>query len=452
MNASAWLSVLLFLQIISSGECTSQPWNYNFGTVVDSLATGVSTSFLPSPPVGGARIRIGSQGGSVALVSPGHNALGSGSELHLHAPSGGSLNKVQFHSMPQASAFTIRLSFLINGAAGTYYVFTGAGACFQNNSGFSSAEVFTGLRLILDSTGAVTAALREPSGWTTLPPGTCRSDTVHTLELYCNNRSNSVTYTHDSSCVLAAHCLDLWIDGRRVAHDRAKTGLPDTTLISAFMFYAAYSPGNSSCFSVDDIDYTNDIASVPLPVELSSFTIRDVGTQTRLQWITETELNNHGFTIERRCESDAFWRDIGFVPGYGDTQAPQLYSWTDSAPCTSGQVCYRLRQVDRDGAFSFSEVECIEIDAGLQGGRFDAPWPQPARDVIHLPYDRGPTETVSIRITTLTGVTVAMLSEWRILPADGGVITLPCAAWPRGVLLYILERGNTTKVTPFILI
>lgn len=453
MNATAWITAFLILYTIAPDECTSQPWHYHFGTAVDSITSGVSTTFLPLPPVGSTRIRIGSQGGSVALVSPGHPALGCDSEMQLYAPSGGSLNKVQFHGIPQGSAFTVRLQFCIDGGAGTFYFFVGNGACFQNNSGFSSAEVFAGLRWILDSTGIVTTALRLPSGWSTLAQGICRSDTVHTLELYCNNRSASVNYMHDSSCVLAQRRLDCWIDGRRVAAGATKTGLPDTTSISAFMFYAAYSQGYRSCISIDDVDYTNDIASVPLPVELSSFTVRSTDNgRARLQWITETELNNHGFTIERRCGNDTAWRDIGFVPGHGITQTPQQYDWTDSTLCDAARACYRLRQIDRDGTVSISDERCVSDAAGTERERSCIPWPQPASGVIYLSLNSDPAEIKSVRITTLTGVTVAMLPVRRILPADGNVLTLPCAAWPRGILLCILERHTSTSVIPIVLL
>ncbi len=106
-----------------------------------------------------------------------------------------------------------------------------------------------------------------------------------------------------------------------------------------------------------------------LPVELTSFTGTAINNLVRLIWQTATEVNNYGFEIERAIDVDPSslnngyiatgWENIGFVQGHGNSNSPKYYSFTDSFP-PSGKLFYRLKQVDTDGKFEYSDV--VEVD------------------------------------------------------------------------------------------
>jgi len=103
-----------------------------------------------------------------------------------------------------------------------------------------------------------------------------------------------------------------------------------------------------------------------LPVELSLFTAKILrGGGVRLDWRTETEINNFGFEVERRVSSEQStlgnWAKIGFVEGHGNSNSPKDYSFTDEG-ISYGVYAYRLKQIDNDGTYEYSEE--IEIDAG----------------------------------------------------------------------------------------
>ncbi len=101
-----------------------------------------------------------------------------------------------------------------------------------------------------------------------------------------------------------------------------------------------------------------------VPVELLSFTSELIGNDVRLQWSTATETNNQGFQIERRNwqnEKNDNWNSVGFVNGNGTTTEIQSYSFTDEN-ILAGQYQYRLKQVDYDGSFEYSNT--IEITTG----------------------------------------------------------------------------------------
>jgi len=96
-----------------------------------------------------------------------------------------------------------------------------------------------------------------------------------------------------------------------------------------------------------------------LPVELTSFTASQSLGNVSLLWSTATELNNRGFEIQRRdLQSD--WRIVGFVNGNGTTTNSQNYSFVDR-PENSGKYSYRLKQIDFNGTFAYSDAIEVEI-------------------------------------------------------------------------------------------
>lgn len=95
-----------------------------------------------------------------------------------------------------------------------------------------------------------------------------------------------------------------------------------------------------------------------IPVELTSFTASVIGSDVTLNWRTATEVNNYGFQIEKN--SGAGFVEVGFVPGAGTTSEPQLYTFTD-AGIRAGEYYYRLKQMDYDGTFEYSNVVVAEV-------------------------------------------------------------------------------------------
>ena len=99
-----------------------------------------------------------------------------------------------------------------------------------------------------------------------------------------------------------------------------------------------------------------------LPIELTSFTAEKAGDDVRLEWQTASEINNYGFSIEARFDSKGEWESIGFVQGAGNSNSPKYYSFVHSA-IKEEAVKYRLKQIDNDGQFSYSNE--IEVSSTL---------------------------------------------------------------------------------------
>ncbi len=98
-----------------------------------------------------------------------------------------------------------------------------------------------------------------------------------------------------------------------------------------------------------------------IPVELISFTASVTGNDVTLSWTTATELNNLGFEVQRSIENKN-WNTIAFVEGAGTTTSSQSYGYVDNS-ISSGKYFYRLKQVDFNGSFEYSNV--VDVLVGI---------------------------------------------------------------------------------------
>ncbi|MDD8018770.1 MAG: right-handed parallel beta-helix repeat-containing protein, partial [Bacteroidota bacterium] len=128
-----------------------------------------------------------------------------------------------------------------------------------------------------------------------------------------------------------------------------------------------------------------DEASTPLPVELNSFTATSNGNHVELQWKTATEVNNLGFEVERTPSQTlplqggvqgGGWSKIGFVAGAGNSNSPKSYSFVDAAN-VNGTYSYRLKQIDRDGKFTYSNAIEVHISAVAEAYELAQNYPNP---------------------------------------------------------------------------
>jgi hypothetical protein len=108
---------------------------------------------------------------------------------------------------------------------------------------------------------------------------------------------------------------------------------------------------------------------IALPVQLTSFTGTAISaTEVRLDWKTLSEVNNYGFYVERRMAGLQEFVELSgsFVAGHGTTNVPYEYSYTDHT-ASSGAWYYRLKQVNLDGSFQYSdpiEVQSVTSASG----------------------------------------------------------------------------------------
>ena len=102
--------------------------------------------------------------------------------------------------------------------------------------------------------------------------------------------------------------------------------------------------------------------SAPLPINLLSFSATKKENTSLLNWRTVQEINNKGFEIERSTNGDLFNNNFnvqGFVNGT-NSNTESVYSFIDTKPIM-GKNYYRLKQIDNDNRFSFSDIKMVDF-------------------------------------------------------------------------------------------
>ncbi len=118
-----------------------------------------------------------------------------------------------------------------------------------------------------------------------------------------------------------------------------------------------------------------------LPVDLIDFYYEINNDVVTLYWSTASELNNLGFSVERSFDGESF-DQIAFIDGNGTTNNLNNYNLTDlSFEMTGGY--YRLKQVDFDGAFEYSQILFIDHTSKLTNDL--KIYPNPTAGTISLP-------------------------------------------------------------------
>lgn len=98
----------------------------------------------------------------------------------------------------------------------------------------------------------------------------------------------------------------------------------------------------------------------PLPVELLTFEGYHQGDRNYLYWTTASEINNAYFIVEKSLDG-VNYEAIGKVQGAGTVSEVRYYDLMDLNPVV-GKNHYRLKQVDFDGSFEYSQSIVIEVD------------------------------------------------------------------------------------------
>ena len=110
-----------------------------------------------------------------------------------------------------------------------------------------------------------------------------------------------------------------------------------------------------------------------VPVELISFSGKQVGNLIALSFQTASELNNHGFEIQRKF-ADKDWLTIAFKKGSGTTAELHTYSFNDIHP-PEGKIQYRLKQMDYNGTYKIYST--VSVDFIASGFHLNQNFPNP---------------------------------------------------------------------------
>lgn len=149
-----------------------------------------------------------------------------------------------------------------------------------------------------------------------------------------------------------------------------------------------------------DISNTNFNITAATPVELSAFRVIKTKSGVNIEWETVTETNNRGFSIERSKDKKNF-EGVTFVNGYGSSVEKKQYSYFDKS-VNSGVYSYRLKQIDNDGTFKYSNVVDIDLGTPVNFSLMQN-YPNPFNPTTNIGFNLPSSASVTLIITDLLG-------------------------------------------------
>jgi len=184
--------------------------------------------------------------------------------------------------------------------------------------------------------------------------------------------------------------------------------------------------------------------NVQIPVELTSFTASVNNNDVTLNWETASEINNSGFQVERKSNGE--YKSIGFVPGFGTTTESKAYSFSD-ANLNAGTYSYRLKQIDYDGTFEYSDP--VEVDIIVPDVySLHQNYPNPFNPSTKITFTLAANALVTLKVFDVLGQEVMTLIN-QDLTAGAHTYDFDAAGFNSGVYFYRIEaNGNDgTKFT-----
>jgi len=235
----------------------------------------------------------------------------------------------------------------------------------------------------------------------------------------------------------------------------AAPGGQETFLVSGL------APENQYYFGIRALDEADNaspsiamVTSVTTPVELTAFTALVQERRVELSWRTASESSNYGFALERRLERETDWAQLTFIKGHGTTNVAQNYRYSDG-DARPGRIEYRLKQIDLDGRFTYSDPVAVTFAAPTSWALAQN-FPNPFNPVTTITYQipAGSKGEVEMTIYDLLGRRIRTLVRTEAQPGfyhiawdgrdDQGITA------GSGVYMYILSAPGTRIVRKMI--
>ncbi|MBC8192906.1 MAG: T9SS type A sorting domain-containing protein [FCB group bacterium] len=257
---------------------------------------------------------------------------------------------------------------------------------------------------------------------------------------------------------------------------KTTTQMKDYTTYTAagWDFVTETANGTNDYWDADQLGTVNDHypilswqtgADVSLPVELSLFTASRKGNTMLLYWVTESEIQNLGFILER-SENGAAWHEIASfkdtpsLTGQGSVSYRTEYSYTDANIINGVEYNYRLADVSYKGDVQYHALgsEVVDPYNSLLPSDFRVHknYPNPFNPSTVIAWEQGSANGVVLAIYDVNGRLVRELVNsyqsagyheaiWAGRDAYGNLV-------PAGLYVYRMSSAQQTHTQKMLLL
>jgi hypothetical protein len=258
---------LLLVILVFGFKLKAQTSANDFGISTGSLTSGTSIAIIPAPPLSGSSYaHVGVSGGAIYLQNPGLNSFGCATELRASASSTSAVSKltpISDYTSSQEAYVKFNVLFgnstgISSVTSGEWSMYVGDGSMYQDTNDFTDAQVFSGLKFVYGSSGAISTQYRNGSSWSSFSGGLSQGNNF-TVELMLNNTASTISYTYGSAQAIAANTFDIWVNGVLVGNDLSKAGLSSLASINDICFIGQNSVSNDAHIFLDNVEVSNII-------------------------------------------------------------------------------------------------------------------------------------------------------------------------------------------------
>ena len=201
-----------------------------------------------------------------------------------------------------------------------------------------------------------------------------------------------------------------------------------------------------------------------LPVELTSFELLETRNDgITLQWVTESEINNLGFNLDRKTPITDWSQIASYVThpalqGQGSVSHQTIYTFTDNSVQENKSYDYRLSDVDYNGNIEYHSLQLMGVSSSNIPEQFILypNYPNPFNPVTTIRYDLSKESFVDITIYDMLGNVVHNLAnanespgyksiQWNATNNQGEPVSA-------GVYLYKIQAGDFVDTKKMILL
>ena len=245
-----------------------------------------------------------------------------------------------------------------------------------------------------------------------------------------------------------------------IEHDTEKGRYNSVVQIDSDTYALAYAGLNSDGF-IKTFSIQSDGT---LPVELTSFELLETRNNgITLQWITESEINNLGFNLDRKTPITDWSQIASYVThpalqGQGSVSHQTIYTFTDNTVQENEYYDYRLSDVDYDGNVEYHSLQLMGVSSSNTPEQFVLypNYPNPFNPVTTIRYDLPDDSFVTLTIHDIMGREIITLADgpkpagsrfiqWNARDGQGRAV-------PAGLYLYTLQTGQYSKTNKMILL
>ncbi len=220
--------------------------------------------------------------------------------------------------------------------------------------------------------------------------------------------------------------------------DNYTRGLWKFNEISGSFNFLDHSANGNNSLSTSGLDQS-------LPVQLSTFTAQIESDYIVLTWVTQSEINNDAFILERTSENIPF-RRIAEVCGQGNSNQRHEYLYIDQDVEKGLLYQYRLADRDFSGNITYHPAITVEFKENVTS-RFQLypNYPNPFNPNTIIEFNLPKTSQVTLTIFNILGEEVATLVSDRLAAGNHSYEWSRPAGMASGVYLYRLEAGDPSQ-------